>query len=404
MNTNKNQIKTVKLGEVAEFVNGYPFKPTDWHPDEQGLPIIRIQNLNNETKPFNYFLGKVPGKYYVDDGALLFSWSGTPGTSFGAFFWNRGPAVVNQHIFRVIWGDKVDPNYFRYAMNSTLDHIISQAHGGVGLKHITKGKLLDVEIPLPPLPEQKRIAEILDLADEARRKRRENLTLYDDLIRSLFLQTFGDPVSNPMAWEVKKLKDMSTKILSGNTPLGGRKVYVDEGVTFFRSQNVWKNRLVMDDIAYIDGKTHSGMSKSSLKNKDILMTKTGRINTENSSLGRAAMFTGEDDSANVNGHVYLIRLKVEHNTRTDRHYPLAWEQIPVCEMKGLLVHFSGSITVRDNNPFGFVSARGVDIFISPPQVDEEGFEDGSAVQGWALKGLKPHSTIPSWKALIIEHE
>lgn len=53
------------------------------------------------------------------------------------------------------------------------------------------------------------------------------------------------------------------------------------------------------------------MSKSSLKNKDILMTKTGRINTENSSLGRAALFLGEDDSANVNGHVYLIRLQKE---------------------------------------------------------------------------------------------
>ncbi len=203
-------VKMVKLGDVAEFINGYAFKPTDWHPDEQGLPIIRIQNLNDETKPFNYFSGSVPEKYYVDDGALLFSWSGTPGTSFGAFFWNRGRAVVNQHIFRVVWGERVDPVYFRYAINNTLEHIISQAHGGVGLKHITKGKLLNVEIPFPPLPEQKRIAEILDLADEARRKRRENLKLYDDLIRSLFLQTFGDPVSNPMGWKEQRFDILGT--------------------------------------------------------------------------------------------------------------------------------------------------------------------------------------------------
>ena len=53
------------------------------------------------------------------------------------------------------------------------------------------------------------------------------------------------------------------------------------------------------------------MQKTSLKSGDILITKTGRINTENSSLGRAAMFLGEDDSANINGHVYLIRLKPE---------------------------------------------------------------------------------------------
>jgi type I restriction enzyme S subunit len=120
---------------------------------------------------------------------------------------------------------------------------------------------------------------------------------------------FGDPINNPMGWEVKKLKNISTKILSGNTPKGGSEVYVDEGIMFFRSQNVWKNKLVLDDIAYIDKETHNKMLKSSLKNRDILMTKTGRINTENSSLGRAAMFIGEDDSANINGHVYLIRLQ-----------------------------------------------------------------------------------------------
>ena len=120
---------------------------------------------------------------------------------------------------------------------------------------------------------------------------------------------FGDPIKNPKGWNVKKLKDISTKILSGNTPKGGNQVYVKAGITFFRSQNVWKNRLEFDDIVYIDEATHQKMKKSSLKNKDLLITKTGRINTENSSLGRAAMFLGKDDSANINGHVYLVRLK-----------------------------------------------------------------------------------------------
>lgn len=120
---------------------------------------------------------------------------------------------------------------------------------------------------------------------------------------------FGDPINNPMKWEVKKMKNISSEIMSGNTPKGGEQVYIDSGIMFLRSQNVWKNKLVLDDVAYIDQATHNKMKKSSLKNKDILMTKTGRINTENSSLGRAAMFLGKDDSANINGHVYLIRLQ-----------------------------------------------------------------------------------------------
>lgn len=124
---------------------------------------------------------------------------------------------------------------------------------------------------------------------------------------------FGDPVANPMGWEVKRLGTMCSAIMNGTTPKGGEQVYVETGITFLRSQNVWRNRIDLEDVAYIDEETHKSMKKSSLKKYDILMTKTGRINTENSSLGRAALFLGEDDSANINGHVYLIRLKKGYN-------------------------------------------------------------------------------------------
>ena len=133
--------------------------------------------------------------------------------------------------------------------------------------------------------------------------------------KARFVEMFGDPVANNKEWEVKKLKDISVQINSGNTPKGGSENYVNEGIIFFRSQNVWKNHLEMEDIAYIDEVTHKKMYRSSLKYGDILMTKTGRINTENSSLGRAALYLGEDDKANVNGHVYFIRLKSEVNNK-----------------------------------------------------------------------------------------
>ena len=136
---------------------------------------------------------------------------------------------------------------------------------------------------------------------------------YDSLIKSRFIEMFGDPVQNPMGWEVKKLGDMCSAIMNGTTPKGGEQVYVENGITFLRSQNVWRNKIDLEDVAYIDETTHKSMKKSSLKKYDILMTKTGRINTENSSLGRAALFMGEDDSANINGHVYLIRLEKEYN-------------------------------------------------------------------------------------------
>ena len=65
------------------------------------------------------------------------------------------------------------------------------------------------EIPLPPLPEQKRIAAILDKADAIRRKRRQAIKLADDFLRATFLDMFGDPVTNPKGWEVKELLTIS---------------------------------------------------------------------------------------------------------------------------------------------------------------------------------------------------
>ncbi|HAL50905.1 MULTISPECIES: restriction endonuclease subunit S [Sphingobacterium] len=179
---------------------------------------------------------------------------------------------------------------------------------GTTRQRISRGKLENLEIPLPPFPIQEKIATILDKADELRRKDKELQSKYDELAQAIFIDMFGDPVRNEKGWEVKKLEELCSKILSGNTPKGGSEVYVESGIKFFRSQNVWKNRLDLDDIAYIDEATHKKMKNTSLKNKDILITKTGRINTENSSLGRAALYNGENDSANLNGHVYLIRV------------------------------------------------------------------------------------------------
>ena len=176
-------------------------------------------------------------------------------------------------------------------------------------KTLNKATLSQMKIEICEIQKQREIVNILNKVSEILDNIKGEITALDTLIKSRFVEMFGDPVYNPMQWPVKKLGDLSLQINSGNTPKGGEQVYVNKGITFFRSQNVWKDRLEMDDIAYIDEATHVSMNRSSLKHGDILMTKTGRINTENSSLVRAALYMGEDDAANVNGHVYFIRLR-----------------------------------------------------------------------------------------------
>ena len=146
------------------------FKPTDW--SKSGLRIVRIQNLNNPAAPYNFCQPEMAKKRSViDTGAFLISWSGTPGTSFGAFIWDRGPAVLNQHIFRCDFKtDAFAAPYLKLAINGRLDEMIAKAHGGVGLQHITKGKLEELLIALPPIAEQHRIVakfdELMTLCDQ----------------------------------------------------------------------------------------------------------------------------------------------------------------------------------------------------------------------------------------------
>jgi type I restriction enzyme S subunit len=199
---------TRKLGDVCELVNGAPFKPSDW--DGAGLPIVRIQNLNDPSKPFNYTSKTLPEKFRVRPGATLLSWSGTPGTSFGCFRWNGPEGWLNQHIFNVHLSEDVLPPFFIYQVNSKLDELIGKAHGGVGLQHITKGALSSVNITVPPLPEQQRIVKLLDEADELRKLRAQADRRMAQLVPALFHEMFGDPLENPMGWSVTPFGNLAS--------------------------------------------------------------------------------------------------------------------------------------------------------------------------------------------------
>lgn len=106
----------------------------------------------------------------------------------------------------------------------------------------------------------------------------------------------------PDEWQVKKLSDLTSKIGSGTTPLGGSKVYTTKGHPFIRSQNIGWGRLLLEDIAYIPDDIHDSMSSTELQLNDVLLNITG------ASIGRSALVNDKIDKGNVNQHVCIIRV------------------------------------------------------------------------------------------------
>ena len=232
----------MRIKEVCQLINGRAFKPSDW--GTEGIPIVRIQNLNDEDAAFNYFAGQYDPIHEINDGELLFSWSGTPGTSFGAFRWYRGRGVLNQHIFKVIPIIPIDKDYLMYALNGNLQAIISKAHGGVGLQHITKKELDEIEIPVPDIETQMEIVSTIKRVKEMITKRQRQLRTLDTLIKARFVEMFGDTETNPKGWIKGDLRDHASVIVGYPFPSDG---YSDAGINIVGGYNLmqgyiqWEN-------------------------------------------------------------------------------------------------------------------------------------------------------------------
>ncbi|MCW4015356.1 MAG: restriction endonuclease subunit S, partial [Candidatus Bathyarchaeota archaeon] len=121
----------------------------------------------------------------------------------------RFVTVVDVCVLRL--NGKAVPKYVVYAVNSPLiRHQIEGQITGTTRQRITRKKIGELQIPLPPLPIQQKIAAILDAADQYRQKTKALVAKYDQLAQSLFLDMFGDPVSNPKGWETVMFSDIGS--------------------------------------------------------------------------------------------------------------------------------------------------------------------------------------------------
>ena len=192
-----------KLGDIATYVNGFAFKPTDW--SDTGLPIIRIQDLTGNSYQANRYNGKYDSKYEILDGDVLISWS----ASLGVYVWHGETALLNQHIFKVVFNKvDVDKNFFIHQVKAILEKASSEAHGAT-MKHLTKPVFDALPFYLPSIEEQKDIAEKLDKVCTLIEQRKQQIEKLDQLVKSRFIELFGD-IHIPSKWEKKPWSELVT--------------------------------------------------------------------------------------------------------------------------------------------------------------------------------------------------
>ncbi|MEZ9156417.1 restriction endonuclease subunit S [Vibrio sp. 10N.286.52.E2] len=230
---------TVKLSELCEInIGKTPARANNSYWGE-GYPWLSIADMSQGRNLF--FTKEEITSLAVNETKIKLVKKGTVLFSFKLSIGKLGIATrdlfTNEAIAALPIKDKsrLCEEYLIYAM-SQIDAVGKTDRAVMGAT-LNKKKLAELEIPLPPLAEQKRIAVILDKADAIRQKRKQAIDLADEFLRSVFLDMFGDPVTNPKRWEVKPLKSFA-KITTGNTPPRKEPENYGTDIEWIKSDNI----------------------------------------------------------------------------------------------------------------------------------------------------------------------
>ena len=179
---------------------------------------------------------------------------------------------TNQGFKSLIPGPNVDSTYLYYCMKKYANRIAALGSGAT-FKEVSKEKVSNFPIPLPPLAEQKRIAAILDKAEAIHSKRSQAIQLADEFLRSVFLDMFGDPVINPNRWETKKLNEICKKITDGTHDTPKR---IKSGVPFITGKHIKPFFIDFDSCDFVSKEDHKEIIKRCDPHYgDILYTNIG---------------------------------------------------------------------------------------------------------------------------------
>ncbi|MDI3323393.1 restriction endonuclease subunit S [Pontibacterium granulatum] len=307
------------MGYIPTPIANCVTKVSKWNPrqeaDAKAFPYVDLSSVNKETKSIS--LEDVPivapaeapsrARQLIAAGDVLVS-TVRPNLNGVALVCDQFDGATASTGYCVLRPNpnKLDSKYLFYwvQMPNFVELMMKQATGAsypAVSDRVVKGS----EIPLPPLTEQQRIAVILDKADALRRKRQRAIDLADQFLRSVFLEMFGDPVTNPKEWEERTLSDIAL-VRSGVTK--GRKLEGKKTVSvpYMRVANVQDGHIKLDDVQEIEV-LETDVERYALNPGDLLLTEGG----DPDKLGRGAVWHGEVMPCIHQNHIFCVRADAE---------------------------------------------------------------------------------------------
>jgi type I restriction enzyme S subunit len=277
---------TRRLGELTDVLSGFAFDSKEFS-DSDGLPLVRIRDVIPGTTT-TYFKGSFDPRYLVGSGEILIGMDG----EFNRARWRGGKALLNQRVSRIASSCRdLDDSYLFHFLPAALK-AIERVTPFVTVKHLSVKQVRDIEIPLPPLPEQRRIAEILDKADALRAKRRAAIVQLDALTQSIFFDMFGDVATNPKGWLIQPLQEVvkeGTIVTYGMVQAGEE---FAGGVPYIRTGDIVDGEIITAGLRHTHPAIAAKFSRSRVEAGDIVMSIRATV-------GTTALVPPELDGANL---------------------------------------------------------------------------------------------------------
>jgi type I restriction enzyme S subunit len=336
----------VRLGDIATYINGYAFKPTDW--SSEGVPIIRIQDLTGNSYQANRYNGKYDAKYEVNYGDVLISWS----ASLGVYVWEGEKAVLNQHIFKVQFDKvEVDKNFFVHQVERILNNASGEAHGAT-MKHLTKPVFDSLPFYLPNIEEQKKIANELNKVSNLISLRKQQLSKLDELVKSRFIEMFGS--------EENKIPISEMCNVTGGYSFKSDDISDDGAIKILQIGNVYLDNVSWETTNYLPEGFDEKYSKFMLNEGDIVVALTRPIIQ---SLGnvKACIVKSSDLPCLLNQRVGRIVAKKEKSVFLDFIYG--------CLMTDDFTRYVETYSIGCSQPN--ISTKDIENFLIPNATYEE---------------------------------